>query len=157
MEAMWIQWALARQARLEIDPQWVGSRTLLAKTCKQCGELRPGSAFHLNHLGKHHCGRDSVCTRCRKRRSRELIRQDETRRIATNEQSARAAKRRNHAMPQPRGGYQWTGPELEIIEREDLTAQQAGLMIGRSLSAVYTMRWLIRNEPKYQRVLGAQP
>lgn len=68
----------------------------------------------------------------------------------------RSAKRNNDAMPQPRGGYQWTGPEMEIAEREDLTAMQAGLMIGRSLYAVVGMRHRIRNEPKLQRVLGAQ-
>jgi hypothetical protein len=59
-------------------------------------------------------------------------------------------------MPQPRGGYQWTGPEMEIIERDDLTARQAGLMIGRSIFAVQRRREAIRNEPKLQRVLGAQ-
>lgn len=66
-------------------------------------------------------------------------------------------KRKNVAMPKPRNGYQWTGPELEIaVERDDLTAQQAGLLIGRSLYAVSHVRQRARREPKLQRVLGAQ-
>ena len=96
------------------------------------------------------------CQLCRHRRDKELIKQDERLRVAANKRSTRSRQRANTAMPQPRGGYQWTGPEMEIIERDDLTARQAGLMIGRSIFAVQRRREAIRNEPKLQRVLGAQ-
>lgn len=49
---------------------------------------------------------------------------------------------------------QWTGPEMEIAARADLTARQAALMIGRSMKAVKTMRMRLRNDPKYRNAAG---
>jgi hypothetical protein len=45
-------------------------------------------------------------------------------------------------------GKQWTGPELEILARDDLTHRDASLLLGRSFYAVVTMRHkLRRGEP----------
>lgn len=129
-----------RAARRANDPHMVGPRTLLAKTCKTCGELRPGRAFkdYRNVERDHRGGRyGRECRRCEERRGQR-------------------AKRINDSMPQPRKNYQWTGPELEVIERDDLTARQAGAMIGRSVYAVRTMQFRVKREVKLQRVLGAQ-
>jgi hypothetical protein len=65
-------------------------------------------------------------------------------------------KQENASMDQPRSGYQWTGPEFEIITRDDLSVRQAALMTGRSMAAVQVKRNRLKNEPKLQRVLGAQ-
>lgn len=35
-----------------------------------------------------------------------------------------------------RNGYEWTGPELEILSRPDLTAREKALMMGRTYFAV---------------------
>ena len=141
--------ASVRRARREIDPHVIGARTLLAATCKNCGELRPGSAFASG-------GRIDQCNHCRAQRMWKAIKQDDEKRKSFHKASRLRAKRANDAMPKPRNNYLWTGPELEIIEREDLTAMQAGLMIGRSRAAVTHMRSAIRREPKWQRMLGAQ-
>ena len=57
-----------------------------------------------------------------------------------------------------RHGDQWTGPELEIASRKDLTARQVAFMLGRSLSAVRNVRDRLRNDdPKMARIIGPQP
>lgn len=53
-----------------------------------------------------------------------------------------------------RHGYQWTGPELELIARRDLTAKQAAAMLGRTLASVQGMRALIKREPRYINLAG---
>lgn len=53
-----------------------------------------------------------------------------------------------------RHGNQWTGPELELASREDLSSRQVGEMIGRTLWAVATMRRRLTKEPKQILVAG---
>lgn len=50
--------------------------------------------------------------------------------------------------------YVWTGPELDLLLREDLTAREIALRLGRSWHAVATMRGRVRSEPKLRRVVG---
>lgn len=49
---------------------------------------------------------------------------------------------------------EWTGPELEIAVRDDLTAQEAALMLGRTRRAVSTVRKRCREDPRLIRLLG---
>lgn len=51
-------------------------------------------------------------------------------------------------------GQQWTGAELEIATRTDLTAREAALMLGRTRKAVQNMRYLCRTDPKFINLLG---
>lgn len=51
---------------------------------------------------------------------------------------------RDHAS---RWHEQWTGPELEIAAREDLTAAQVAALIGRTIAGVRTVRQRLRDEP----------
>jgi hypothetical protein len=50
----------------------------------------------------------------------------------------------------------WTGPELEIATRDDLTAAEAAKMLGRSYAAVMMARHRCANDPKWGKVLGAR-
>ena len=70
----------------------------------------------------------------------------------------RAAARQAASLEAVRRYYtQWTGPELELAERWELTASQVAAMTGRTLSAVRNKRDKIRSaDPKTLRVLGAQ-
>jgi hypothetical protein len=43
--------------------------------------------------------------------------------------------------------YRWTGPELELASREDLSAKDVALMIGRSYAAVLSMRRKLHADP----------
>jgi hypothetical protein len=57
----------------------------------------------------------------------------------------RTARRQARTLEQAkRHRYMWTGPELEIAARSDLTVQQIALMLGRTYYAVRGMRWLVR-------------
>ena len=53
-----------------------------------------------------------------------------------------------------RNGFQWTGPELELIVRPDLTTQQAAAMLGRTYFAVMKARARLRVEPKFADLAG---
>jgi len=48
----------------------------------------------------------------------------------------------------------WTGPEMEILERGDLSHREAALLLGRTVWAVQTMRRRLRAEPKVIQVVG---
>ncbi len=50
---------------------------------------------------------------------------------------------------------EWTGPELEIATRSDLTAAQAARMLGRTMHGVKRVRAKCRTEPRYMKLLGA--
>lgn len=53
-----------------------------------------------------------------------------------------------------RHGQQWTGPELELAARDDLTARQVALMIGRTFNAVHNVRKKLKDDPKTIMVAG---
>lgn len=53
-----------------------------------------------------------------------------------------------------RHGYQWTGPELELAARRDLTAAQVAKLTGRTIKAVANMRRKLRDDPKTINLAG---
>lgn len=54
-----------------------------------------------------------------------------------------------------RCGYIWTGPELELLERRDLTHADIAAMLGRTYVAVKSMRHrLNRGDPKLTWLAG---
>lgn len=56
-----------------------------------------------------------------------------------------------------RSRQQWTGPELEMAARGDLTARQVALMTGRTYAAVQNMRKRLRDDPKTINLAGIEP
>lgn len=48
----------------------------------------------------------------------------------------------------------WTGPELEVAARTDLTSRAAALMIGRTTFAVQRVRYLLRTDPRKINLAG---
>lgn len=54
-----------------------------------------------------------------------------------------------------RNGQQWTGAELELAARADLTAAEVGVMIGRTILAVQNARFRLRRDPKTIALAGA--
>lgn len=53
-----------------------------------------------------------------------------------------------------RRGQQWTGPEMELLARQDITARQIAEMLGRTYASVSTMRWRLNREPMLDHVAG---
>lgn len=70
--------------------------------------------------------------------------------------SARANSQRNAPTVDgaARRGHEWTGPELELAARDDLTAVEIARMLGRTRYAVTSMRYKLRREPAKQRLAG---
>lgn len=77
---------------------------------------------------------------------------------------AKAQAKNNHAyynssqavtLPQARNnGKQWTGPELELASRDDLTANEVAAILGRTFAAVHATRKRIKKDPKYVDLAG---
>lgn len=54
--------------------------------------------------------------------------------------------------------HEWTGTELEIADRRDLTAREAALLLGRTAAAVSVMRYKIdKRDPRTLSKLGYDP
>lgn len=53
-----------------------------------------------------------------------------------------------------RNGYQWTGPELEIASRDDLSTAEVAEMIGRTIFAVRQMRHKLKVDPRKINLAG---
>jgi hypothetical protein len=70
----------------------------------------------------------------------------------------RAIRRRNAATLETatRYGQPWTGPELETASREDLTAAQIAVMIGRTRASVARMRSQLRKDPRTIALAGIE-
>jgi hypothetical protein len=51
-------------------------------------------------------------------------------------------------------GKLWTGPEMEVVLRDDLSDKEIARILGRSLTAIRGRRWLVRNDPKWAAVVG---
>lgn len=55
-----------------------------------------------------------------------------------------------------RHGYQWTGPDLEVALRGDLTARQAADMLGRTMRAVMNIRFKHKRDVRLQNLAGVR-
>ena len=81
-------------------------------------------------------------------------------RVANREKANERARRRQVAAQAQttdaarRHGYVWTGPELEIAARDDLTVEQIALMLGRTYNAVASARRRIRHDPRADFLAG---
>ena len=109
---------------------------VLARTCPSCGVLMTTP----DHLIRKKSGSLPRCHGC-------LIRT-----VRRNEQR-RQAQTVEHAT---NNGNQWTGPEMELVLRGDLSVQQLALALGRTRNAVrYIQRQLIEKaDPRYVSVAG---
>lgn len=53
--------------------------------------------------------------------------------------------------------YPWTGPELEIAARKDLTDMEVAQLLGRSRYAVQNARARLERDPRYRDLAGVLP
>ena len=74
---------------------------------------------------------------------------------ATRKGEREATARRRSLPDAPRRGYQWTGPELEILAtRDDLSPREKAQLLGRTVRATEKMLHLVRHDPKWMKVAG---
>ncbi|MCR1785289.1 hypothetical protein KVF89_22305 [Nocardioides carbamazepini] len=103
---------------------------LIARTCTECGQLRWREEYRV--LGRDR-QRVSTCVACMDAALTE-------RTAAAQERTAGTARR--HAQ-------RWTGAEVEIARRDDLTVEQAAAMLGRTYHAVVKVRYRASRDPAW--------
>lgn len=127
-------------------PWYVGPRTLLARTCNDCGLLMPRSSFPRGGGGErghvcHSCVTLSLTPQQRQARAVWADRQLQQKQDATRDTA------RRH-------GQHWTGAELEIALREDISTMEAAVMLGRTYAATCAAKAKARHDPKWRQVAG---
>jgi hypothetical protein len=132
----------------------------VARSCKDCGDLitfrylstsKPDS--WLPHPCKNRARRERV--RDWEQRTSASERAERLRQKRLARRSGANAKSRDTAE---RHGKQWTGPELELAARPDLTARQVAEMTGRTHHAVKTVRKRLQVDPRIIRLaFGGSP
>lgn len=127
----------------------------LAKSCPECGDLVTTPDEWL----RRSVGRNPTCGPCAvvRTRAHKLSDPQAAAKAAEHERRSadiRAARALIAERGAPRHGYQWTGPDLEIAARPDLSLARAALMLGRTEAAVQAARQRIREEPKWAQVVG---
>lgn len=110
---------------------FVGTRTILAKTCHDCGELKSADAFGRNHEGRY---LNTVCGTCINART------------ATNNANT-LERASNHRQP-------WTEHEddqLLLLRVNGKTHKEVALILGRTiLSTTARYRKLINGGVTYE-------
>jgi len=122
-------------------------RTLLAKTCKGCGELRDVGDFPVTGSARTP---DPRCNGCHAIRLRGY----DWRRRKGSMHAHEAKRQADTLATASRHGEQWTGPQLEIALRDDLTAFEAAKILGRSHIAVRNIRRRSRLDPRVSALAG---
>lgn len=108
----------------------------IAWTCGKCGELVSPTSIRRDvprTMRRHSCDADYL---------RERRASDPEYRDAQRNRSRRAFDgRQGRSLPSAdRRGEPWTGPEIDIAMRDDLTAEQSALALGRTVAGVMWVR-----------------
>jgi len=143
-----------------VQPPLSSPYRFLARTCRRCGDLITTP----DELLRKDAGPINPCSRCKAEwRSRYQKRRAETdeeyrrRRADWMRRSAVGYQRRQQQQTveaASRKGYEWTGPELELLTRRDLTTRQIAEMTRRTYAAVAHARHRVRHDPKFARMAG---
>jgi len=118
------------------SPYSVGRRTLVARTCVECGELADGDSFPILNAGKRNEARRKTCHKC------------------TNARKKRDREERGIGLPpserpperlQTSKYRRWTAEEDRYLTEHvgDTSYENMAIALGRSLNSVYTRRTIL--------------
>ena len=99
----------------------------------------------------------SYCRQCQSDYVGDRMREDETfrQRFTDITKQSRDARQAETVSTATNARKVWTGPELELLGRDDLSHAQMARMLGRSLYAVrHKLRKLNAGDPKVTRLAG---
>lgn len=146
---VWAQWQM-RKGHAPRVPDYLGLRPL-AWTCTGCGTLRTcpdGSLKSSIDIAK--------CVTCSRRSSSEFGKNAR----ATNDPKYKTRVRKyvkaqndETVASATRHRYTWTGPELDMALRKDLTIRQIATALGRSIYAVRAARAAALKDPRKARLV----
>lgn len=128
-------------------PRLKAAEALVAKTCLGCGQLKMAHEYGMQSTGTSH---HSKCKSCRNEYLRDKRIEDQE----FAELSLESARRiQSETLPHAKNhGKEWTGPELELLARPELSASEIAKVIGRTLYAVKSQRNL-RAKHKWEVML----
>jgi hypothetical protein len=129
---------------------------------KRYARTRTGTAPDFTHGPSGYDTWGCRCRTCTTGHSQNPVKKAADRRWTENHRGEKdaatvARRRRDQAATldqASRRGQPWTGPELELAARSDLSAKAIALMIGRTRWAVQTKRYELRAEPKIIEAAG---
>ena len=118
------------------SPYSAGTRTLLARTCIQCGELADGDSFPVLNAGKHNQARRRTCHHCTNANKKR----DRIQRGIGLPPSERPPERLQTSKYQ-----RWSTEEDDYLREniEGMSYEDIALALGRSLNSVYTRRGIL--------------
>lgn len=112
----------------------IGPRVIVARTCPWCVRFLGAQHFNRNSAGYF----DKVCSACRAAKARSNPRY---RRVQSSSSATIHARLQSASQGSAqRHGAEWTGLDLEIAARADLSVSEIASMLGRSYYSVVTMR-----------------
>lgn len=120
-------------------PTMCGTRTLVAKTCTACGELKTASEYSKPRLRHGYPSYDSWCRACHQRAAGEINRK------ANDESLEKATQHRER----------WSKDELETLRRLrrlGLSTRDIAERLGRTREAVFTKFYHMRAEEERRGV-----
>ncbi len=119
---------------LNIDPNAVGLRRLVAKTCSDCGVVMDAKWFRRNQQAG--CW-TSTCTACRRGPRSDVEREGTQDRNRRSQTSMRASIERfqRATIPAAKAGQEWTTTDLGVLADPDLTILDKALRLGRTYKA----------------------
>lgn len=132
----------------------------IARTCRKCGDLVTTPAHRLRKGSGPlprcpKCAIEEVSAYQKKRRAVDAEYDQRVRELARRASRKSIDKNQAETLPTAsRNGHEWTGPELELVLREDLTVKEISLMIGRTFAATAHARHRARTDPKFIRLAG---
>ena len=152
------------------EPWTTADRTVLARTCIGCRKFLPGSSFGAQgHLLLQRCRKchsqrvkDNYTPRTRARakdsnapRDRAQLTEAAKQRHSKVTEASRLRSNNFTRSQAHHHGMEWTGTEMSIVlSRPNMSAVDLGLMLGRTRSAVATIRRVLRTDLRYSTAAG---
>ena len=133
-----------------VSPQISSPYRLLARTCTGCGDLLTTP----DHLLRKDAGAVPPCRTCRVRQTlaakhKRLVRDEAFAQLMRDRQKIQRRRKQADTVDGAHNNKkEWTGAELEMASRYDLTAAQIAARLGRTLYSVKHMRKALKDEPR---------
>jgi len=100
------------------------------------------------------CG--DPCRRARRSRLRAEWQSTLPRGYRNSDLQEAAKRQHDRSLDRARNhGNNWTGPELELVARGDLTTEELTIALGRTSYAIHSARRLLRVDPRKQALAGS--
>jgi len=124
---------------------------VLARSCPNCGDLMTTP----DHLIRRGSGPIPPCRVCVKTKGLIYLASPGVREQIQSSRRTHDYSEQTATLDAASNRYkEWTGPELEVAARSDLTRKEVAAMLGRTYFAVKAQRYLLNHDPRKDRLAG---